>query len=127
MIQLNITDQKNFSHLFLCMFEVLNSSFLATSIEVVASGGNSPCANYCSNPETVTSGQNSGVGTGEVCQEINSPIQGGNCYNLASPRQLSVNGQVMSCSSWDVPAPENGGYCVQITAGGVPWAGYSYW
>ena len=106
---------------------IASNQNLSATFEVVASGGNGPCANYCSNPETVTSGQNSGVGTGEVCQEINSPIQGGNCYNLASPRQLSVNGQVMSCSSWDVPAPENGGYCVQITAGGVPWAGYSYW
>ena len=106
---------------------VTSHQTISATFEVIPTGGNGPCANYCSNPVTVTSGQNNGVGTGEVCHEINSPIQGGGCYNLSSPRQLSVNGEVMSCNSWNVPAPENGGYCVQITAGGVPWAGYSYW
>ena len=106
---------------------ITSNQTIAATFEVIPTGGSGPCANYCSNPVTVTSGQNNGLGTGEICHEIIGSIQGGGCYNLSSPRQLSVNGEVMSCNSWNVPAPENGGYCVQVTAGGVPWAGYARW
>lgn len=99
---------------------------VAVSFKAVQTSGSGPCANYCANPIDKTSGQSGNVGTGAVCHEIKRSLNGGNCYNM-SGRTLSVNGVEQSCSGWQLPAQENGGYCVQITAGGVPWAGYSVW
>jgi hypothetical protein len=52
-------------------------------------------------------------------------LGGGNCGNFVSPRTLSINGTVMSCTggNWpSLPAKRNGGYCVQTTAGDNAWA-----
>lgn len=106
--------------------EVSADHQIAVSFKAVPTSGSGPCANYCANPVDATSGQSGNVGTGAVCHEIKRSLNGGNCYNMAG-RTLSVNGVEQSCSGWQLPAQENGGYCVEITAGGVPWAGYSVW
>jgi hypothetical protein len=92
-----------------------------------------PCAGLCENPTSFSwSGnyQSGNLGTGAVCRETTQPVTGGNCGNFASGRQLLVNGtpQVCNGSNWSsVPAPRNGGYCVQATPGNFAWAFYTVW
>lgn len=92
-----------------------------------------PCAGLCSNPTQFTingSYQSGQLGTGAVCLETTSVVHGGNCGNFVSPRTLSVNGETKPCNylNWSsVPAPRNGGYCVQTTAGSHPWAYTALW
>jgi len=95
--------------------------------------GTNPCAGLCSNPyvfSVESNFQSGNLGTGSICYETTSVIHGGNCGNFVSPRTLSVNGTVMSCSysNWaTIPAPRNSGYCVQTTSGDHPWAYLTLW
>jgi hypothetical protein len=95
--------------------------------------GSGACASLCANPTPITwsgSYQGSNLGTGAICLETSQPVVGGNCGNFASGRQLLLNGTQMPCSgsNWSsVPAPLNGGYCVQTTAGDYPWAFVTLW
>lgn len=92
-----------------------------------------PCANLCSNPTRITingSYQSGNIGTGATCFETTSPVHGGNCGNMKSPRTLSLNGTTMPCNNqnwFTLPAARNGGYCVQTTAGDYAWAFFTLW
>jgi len=44
-----------------------------------------------------------------------------------SGRSLTVNGAAMSCGGWALPAQRNGGYCIQVTSGGLDYASYATW
>jgi subtilisin family serine protease len=98
-----------------------------------AAAPSNPCANFCTNPQQISwsgSYQSGSLGTGTVCRETTQPVVGGNCGNLTSGRQLTVNGVTMPCNAqnWpSVPAAVNGGYCVQATAGNQPWAFFTLW
>jgi PKD repeat protein len=102
-------------------------------VTVNAAGGSGPCANRCANPTVFTingSFQSGNIGTGAICYQTTSVVHGGNCGNFVSPRTLTVNGVTESCTSgnWaSVPAPVNGGYCIQTTSGNQPWAYFTTW
>ncbi|MGE5787249.1 MAG: PKD domain-containing protein, partial [Myxococcales bacterium] len=102
-------------------------------VTVNPSAGTNPCAGLCSNPYVFSVNanfQSGNLGTGSICYETTSVIHGGNCGNFVSPRTLSVNGTVMSCSysNWaTIPAPRNSGYCIQTTSGNHPWAYLTLW
>jgi|GEM_PF-2104200 len=91
--------------------------------------GTTPCAGRCS-PIVVKTGpyvQSGSLGTGNICHEVpNVTLRGGNCSNM-NGRTLSVNGTQMNCGNWAVPAKVNNGYCIQVTAGGLPYASYATW
>ncbi len=94
-----------------------------------------PCGGLCPSPVRFSIApyrdyQSGNLGTGSVCYETTSPIVGGNCGNFLSPRTLSVNGVVKTCNyqNWStMPAPRNGGYCIQTTTGNYPYAYFSVW
>lgn len=91
-----------------------------------------PCSAYCSNPTVYTTPNfNSGnLGTAATCHQTTANLAGGVCGNLVSPRQLRVNGQVLTCNNgnWSaLPAKVNGGYCIQTTSGNHPWAYFATW
>ena len=96
-------------------------------------GGGGPCAGLCANPKSFTingSFQSGSIGTGAVCLATTNPVHGGNCGNFVNPRSLSVNGQARPCNAGNwatIPAPRNGGYCIQATAGNQPWAFITAW
>lgn len=102
-------------------------------VVTVTSGGTTPCAGLCNSPIPFTingSFQSGNLGTGAVCYETTSTINGGNCGNFVSPRTLTVNGTTESCNggNWSsLPAKRNGGYCIQTTAGNQPWAYFTAW
>jgi hypothetical protein len=83
-----------------------------------------PCDGLCVNPVPYQIGAISDdLGTGATCHEAVGTIQGLYCSNFVPPRTLTVNGQEISCSTGrPVPAPRNGGYCFQTTAGDRPYA-----
>jgi hypothetical protein len=93
----------------------------------------SPCSNLCDNPTKFSwtgSYQGGNLGSGAVCRETTQTVYGGNCGNFAPGRQLFVNGVPMSCNNgnWSsIPAPRNGGYCIQATPGDYPWAFVTLW
>jgi hypothetical protein len=92
-----------------------------------------PCASFCTNPVNFASPPNfnsGNLGTNATCHQTTSNLAGGVCGNFVAPRQLTVNGQVMSCTggNWGpLPAKVNGGYCVQTNAGNHPWAYFATW
>jgi subtilisin family serine protease len=113
-----------------------SDSALSTGDNVVVTvngGASNPCAGLCNNPVVFSisgSYQSGNLGTGAICYETTANIYGGNCGNFVSPRTLSVNGTVQSCSggNWSsVPAKRNGGYCIQTTAGNYSWAYFTAW
>ena len=97
-------------------------------VVTVNPSGTGPCAGLCNGPTIFTvngSFQSGNLGTGAVCYQTTSVVHGGNCGNFVSPRTLSVNGTTEPCTgqNWStVPAPRNGGYCIQTTAGNQSWA-----
>jgi len=99
----------------------------------VNAGTATPCTGLCTNPVNFTingSFQSGNLGTGAVCYQTTSVVNGGNCGNFVSPRTLSVNGSQRPCnaSNWStVPAARNGGYCIQTTTGNQPWAFFTTW
>jgi hypothetical protein len=103
-------------------------------MQVTVSGGTAtPCQGLCTNPTIFTingSFQSGNLTTSARCFQTTSVIHGGNCGNFVSPRTLSVNGQQRPCNyqNWSsVPAPRNGGYCIQVTSGNHPWAYLTAW
>jgi len=82
-----------------------------------------PCDGICTGATTFTFGNNyqSGqLGTGAVCRETTHAVMGGNCSNVTSPRQLTLNGVAETCNgqNWSsVPAARNGGYCIALAPG----------
>jgi hypothetical protein len=103
-------------------------------MQVTVNGGTAtPCTGLCTNPVNFTingSFQSGNLGTGAVCYQTTSVVHDGNCGNFVSPRTLSVNGTQRACTggNWgSVPAPRNGGYCIQTTTGNHPWAFFTAW
>lgn len=102
-------------------------------VEGGSEAGAGPCENLCSNPESLDfdgEGYPSGpLGSGAVCFEVETDLAQGTCNNFAGKRKLMVNGKVQKCNSsnWDVPVERNGGYCIQATKGGQPWAWFTVW
>lgn len=97
-----------------------------------SSGG--PCDSLCSPTSTFpwSSGSyNSGqLGTGAICLETTHAVAGGNCSNLFNGRQLQVNDVTQTCNgqNWSsVPAPRNGGYCIELSAGERWDAAFALW
>jgi hypothetical protein len=86
--------------------------------------GTGPCAGLCANPVPYQLRTVSGeLGTGATCHEGIGTIQGLSCGNFVPPRTFTVNGQEFPCAaSVTPPAPRNGGYCFQTTAGDEAWA-----
>jgi len=68
------------------------------------------------------------VGTGAVCTETTASLSGLNRSNT-SGRTLSINGTAYSGDGnvASLPAKVNGGYCIQLTAGGYSYASFSTW
>jgi hypothetical protein len=71
--------------------------------------------------------------TDDVCVEVDdyepSPgyLPAFNCWNVAAPRTMQVNGATMTCDSTSrvLTVPKRkGGYCVHTTAGDYAWAGF---
>lgn len=90
-----------------------------------------PCAGLCSDPVTFAAPNLTAVnlGTGTVCRQIDAPLASGACGGFAGARTLSVNGTAMPCTGagWALPAPRNGGYCIQAGAGDWSWAWFTVW
>ncbi|MEO8921035.1 MAG: hypothetical protein ABI488_26705 [Polyangiaceae bacterium] len=114
----------------------VNGNCLSNSCQGgVCVAGGSPCAGFCSNPQSInwnsgTTYQSGNLGTGVVCRETNAFVRGGNCGNFTGGRQLSVNGQAEPCNNqpWpSMPPPVNGGYCVRTTAGNFDYAYVTLW
>ncbi len=109
------------------------SSYDELQLTVNPAAGTNPCAGLCSNPTVFSmngSFQSGNLGTSAVCYETTAVIHGGNCGNFVSPRTLSVNGALMTCSysNWPtIPAARNGGYCIQTTSGNYAWAYFTAW
>jgi len=65
-------------------------------------------------------------GTGTVCDEVvGTTISHVVCGNFVAPRTFSVNGTAIDCvvgSGGPLPAPVNGGYCMQASAGDYSYA-----
>jgi hypothetical protein len=71
--------------------------------------------------------QSGDLGTGATCHETTAGLNGGGCSNFTSPRTLSVNGTVVNCGGWTLPAKRNGGYCIQANAGSPAWVTFTAW
>lgn len=93
----------------------------------------SPCDGYCTpapisfDPEQTY--QSGSLGFGETCRELSQYFDGLWCGNFSGGKQLVINGQVMNCTGGNLsaPPPENGGYCIQSTAGAPDYAAYALW
>jgi subtilisin family serine protease len=98
------------------------------SVRVNCEPAANPCQAFCASPTPISwsgSYQSGSLGTGAVCRETTQPVAGGNCGNFSGGRQLLVNGVAMPCNNvnWpSLPAPVNGGYCIQATAGQPAWS-----
>jgi hypothetical protein len=87
------------------------------------SPGAGPCAGLCTNPKGIAPNTSSGdLGIDAVCDEVAG--EGGIdkivCGNFVAPRTFSVNGTAFDCvtgNGGDLPAPRNGGFCMQASAG----------
>jgi hypothetical protein len=93
-----------------------------------------PCAGLCGNPTDFTidgggdSFQSGPLGWGGSCYQTTSPIESGSCRAFVGGRRLFVNGVRQTCNGDDwpsLPAPRNGGTCIQVTPGGQPWASFT--
>jgi hypothetical protein len=107
----------------------------ATGQSCVGGVCSTPCTGLCTvqktfaftPPATYSSGN---LGTGAICWETTSSVAGGGCSNfgMGTPaRTLSVNGVVMNCGGWTLPAMRNGGYCIQAPAGTPDYAAFNLW
>ena len=87
--------------------------------------GTGPCAGLCSNPGTVRPMTASGdLGVEASCDEVVGDVTHLVCGNFVSPRTLKVNNVTVSCAGSGVtlPAPRNGGWCMQASAGQYSYA-----
>jgi len=99
----------------------------------------SPCDGVCETFTTIhlmpTKGYKTtaNLGTGESCTEVigYEPVNPPSfvCWNVTSPRTVELNGVVQTCDvggrEFDVPL-RVGGYCVHVTAGQKPEAGFEF-
>jgi hypothetical protein len=96
-------------------------------------GTGDACASFCPDPQLIswTGDYQAGeLGTGTSCRQVNQVISGINCSNFVGGKQLFINGTAMTCNNqnqYTIPAPVDGGYCVQSTAGDYRWASYALW
>ncbi len=92
-----------------------------------------PCGGICTSPTNFSisgSYQSGALGTGTRCFQTTSVIHGGNCTSFAGGRTLKVNGTTRTCNTgnWSsVPAPKDGGYCIQVSSGNYSWAAFALW
>ncbi|MEO5770296.1 MAG: hypothetical protein ABIS92_18210 [Polyangia bacterium] len=87
--------------------------------------GTGPCSGLCTGAVTVPAGQTIGnLGTAATCHQIIGMIEAVICGNFVAPRTLTVNSAANPCTGGGipVPAPRNGGYCMQATAGQYSFA-----
>ncbi|MEP6655545.1 MAG: hypothetical protein ABJA82_19420, partial [Myxococcales bacterium] len=87
--------------------------------------GSGPCSGLCTGAITVPAAQTIGnLGTAATCHQIIGMIQAVICGNFVAPRTLTVNSAANPCTGGGipVPAPRNGGYCMQATPGQAAWA-----
>jgi hypothetical protein len=93
-----------------------------------AGGTEGPCAGLCSNPIVVQPNTNGGdLGTAATCQSVAGSSGSLVCGNFMAPRTFTVNSTAVDCSSgvFALPAPRNGGWCMQATAGNYSYAYFS--
>ena len=82
-----------------------------------------PCYPYTE----VTDGQTGNFGTtGPACYRVAEPVQDWNCSNFQG-RTLMVNDVDVSCGEMPLPAPYNGYYYFEVSAGDVTYASMSIW
>jgi hypothetical protein len=75
----------------------------------------------------VPANMNSGdLGTGATCHFVDGASGGMVCGNFASPRTFTINGTTdIDCvagGSFTLPAPRNGGWCMEASAGNFSYA-----
>ncbi len=90
-----------------------------------AGGTGGPCTGLCSNPIVVQPNMNGGdLGTAATCHAVAGSSGALVCGNFASPRTFTVNSTTVDCSSglFTLPAPRNGGWCMQASAGNYSYA-----
>ncbi|HVT08870.1 MAG TPA: hypothetical protein VHO67_15535, partial [Polyangia bacterium] len=96
------------------------------STGAAGSSGTGPCAGLCSNPTAVAPMANSGgLGTGATCNDVVGNVTHLVCGNFVAPRTFSVNGKALDCATggtFTLPAPVNGGFCMQAGAGNYSYA-----
>ena len=97
----------------------------------VPEAGGAPCSGLCADPVRFAgpSYTAADLGTGARCYETTAQLASGGCGNFAASRTLTVNGAPVPCTgaAWALPAPRNGGYCIQAGAGDMPWAWFTVW
>jgi hypothetical protein len=80
----------------------------------------------CSPSIEVPKNMNSGdLGTAATCHFVEGTAGGMVCGNFVSPRAMTVNGTSFNCVSGqggNLPAPRNGGWCFETTAGNNSYA-----
>jgi hypothetical protein len=92
------------------------------------STGAGPCAGLCTNPTAIAPSTSSGdLGTDATCDEVagNGGVEKLVCGNFVAPRTFTVNGIPFDCvtaDGGDLPAPRNGGFCMQASAGQYAYA-----
>ncbi len=69
---------------------------------------------------------NSGdLGTAATCDEVVGSVAHMVCGNFVAPRTFTVNGMTINCvagGSFTLPAPRNGGFCMEASAGNYSYA-----
>lgn len=112
------------------------SACLPACSHLHAHGVAHPCAGLCNAAVafTVPDGtvyKSGALGTGSTCHETFSKVFAGRCSGFVGARTLTVNGRVQACDrgTWTSPLPpqRNDGYCIQVSAGGPPWASFATW
>ena len=87
--------------------------------------GTNPCASFCTNPTRVAQSFASGaIATTAACYETTASLGGAQQSNMTG-RTFSINGTAFT--SGTLPAKVNGGYCIQVGAGGLNYASFSTW
>ncbi len=105
-------------------YDTQNNSTTSSAVNIVVGD---PCSGYCTPWLVKPLGQSGSLGTGAICHEIVANMSGGNCSTMTN-RTFELNGTTMTCNSqnWaSLPAKHNGGYCIQVTAGGSANAAYA--
>jgi hypothetical protein len=89
------------------------------------STGTNPCASFCTSPTEFPQSFASGsIATTAACYETTASLGGAQQSNMTG-RTFSINGTAFT--SGTLPAKVNGGYCIQVGAGGLSYASFSTW
>ncbi len=87
--------------------------------------GTNPCASFCTSPtQFAQSFASGGIPTTAACYETTANLGGAQQSNMTG-RTFSINGTAFT--SGTLPAKVNGGYCIQVGAGGLSYATFSTW